>query len=68
MSGWTVVYLHKYSEGCEAYLDTEFPGNLNIRYNGGEREDYNPLPGVVYSRIVYHLDEFGGHYSAEVWE
>ena len=50
---------------CEAHLDKEFPGNLNIRYNGGEREDYNPCPGVVYSRIVQN--EKYGYYTAEVW-
>ena len=67
--GCRIVHRHKYSIGCEAYLDTHFPENKTIRYNGGERADYNPCPGVVYSRIVFHAgnDWAGDHYSAEVW-
>lgn len=67
--GWRIVHRHKYSIGCEAYLDENFPGNLNLRYNGGESADgqYNPCPGVVFSRIRYHADIYGGYYTAEVW-
>lgn len=60
--GWTVVYRSIHSIACEAHLDQNFPGNLNIRYNGGERADGQYSKG--YSRIVFH----GDHYSAEVWE
>ena len=67
--GWRIVHRHKYSIGCEAYLDTHFPENKNIRYNGGERADgqYKPLQGICYSRIRYHADIYGGYYTAEVW-
>ena len=68
MSGWKVVWRGIHSMVGEAYLDKHFPGNLNLRYNGGERADgqYNPCPGVVYSRIVQN--EKYGYYTAEVWE
>lgn len=64
--GWKVVWRGIYPMRGEQWLDENFPGNLNIRYNGGERADYNPLPGVVYSRIVQN--EKYGYYTAEVWE
>ena len=63
--GWKVVWRGIHSMRGEQWLDENFPGNLNIRYNGGERADYNPLPGVVYSRIVQN--EKYGYYTAEVW-
>ena len=67
--GWRIIWRGTNPFVGEQVLDEKYPGNLNSRYNGGEREDYNPCPGVVYSRIVRHAghDWAGDHHSAEVW-
>lgn len=67
--GWRIIWRGIHPMKGEQVLDEEYPGNLNLRYNGGESADgqYNPCPGVVYSRIRYHADIYGGYYTAEVW-
>ncbi len=66
---WRIIWRGTNPFKGEQVLDEEYPENLNLRYNGGERADgqYKPLQGICYSRIRYHADIYGGYYTAEVW-